>query len=156
MTMRARLLAIQDAVPPQAEPDRALAEVTAGVARLANRREQNEASLSTEQEAAIAALLTEPTLARSAAAAGIDVAMLLGWLQEPSFRAAFRQARRELVEAGIGRIQAATGQAVETLVSVARHGRRDGDRIRAATALLDYSLRGLTEADLIHGKTPSP
>jgi hypothetical protein len=44
---------------------------------------------------------------------------------------------------------------VETLASVARHGRRDGDRIRAATALLDYAFRGLTDADRIHGTPPA-
>ena len=159
MTIRARLLAIQDAVPhaTHAEPNRALAEATAGAATLVNRSEQpNGVLLTTEQEVAIAALLTESTFARSAAAAGIDMPLLLRWLQTPSFRAAYRQARRELVEAGIGRIQAATGQAVETLLSVARHGRRDGDRIRASAALLDYAFRGLNDADLIHVKTPSP
>ena len=42
MTIRARLLAIEDAVPhaPSAEPNDALAESTAGAARLANRSEQ--------------------------------------------------------------------------------------------------------------------
>jgi hypothetical protein len=152
MTSRARLLAIKDSLP-HPEPKRDRAELTEGAARLAS---ASCSALSTEQEAAIAALLTEATFARSAAAAGIDEGVLFRWLQQPSFRAAFRQARRELVEAGIGRIQAATGEAVETLVSVARWGRRDGDRIRAATALLDYALRGLTDADLVHGQTPAP
>ena len=100
--------------------------------------------------------LPADVIERWKATAGIDMPLLLRWLQAPSFRAAYRQARRELVEAGIGRIQAATGQAVETLLSVARHGRRDGDRIRASAALLDYAFRGLNDADLIHVKTPSP
>lgn len=54
-----------------------------------------------------------------------------------------------LVDSAIGRIQAATGQAVETLVSVARQGRRDGDR--AASILLEHALQGLASADLLHG-----
>jgi hypothetical protein len=141
---------------PDAVPKSALAKVTAGAARLANRSAQpNGSTLSAEQEAAIAALLSEPTFADSAAAAGIEESVLVRWLHQPSFRAAFRQARRELVEAGIGRLQAATGQAVETLASVARHGRRDGDRIRAAMALLDYAFRGLTDADRLHGTPPA-
>jgi hypothetical protein len=70
----------------------------------------------------------------------------------PGFRAAYRQARRELVEGAVGRIQAATGQAVETLLDVAREGRRDGDRVRAAKALLDHALQGLAEADALHGE----
>src|SRR4051794_14343692 len=62
----------------------------------------------------------------------------------PEFAAAYRQARRASVEAAVGRMQAATGHAVDALVSVARTAERDGDRVRAATALLDYAYRGLT------------
>jgi hypothetical protein len=68
------------------------------------------------------------------------------------FRAAYRQARRELVEGAIGRLQAATGQAVETLVDVARGARRDGDRVRAAVALLEHASRGLTDTDLLNSE----
>jgi hypothetical protein len=111
--------------------------------------------LSAEQAGAIAALLTEPTYARAAAAAGIDEVTLYQWLHLPAFRSTLRHARRELVEAGVGRIQAATTCAVEALVTVARYGRRDGDRVRAAVALLDHAHRGLTDADLIHGTPPA-
>ena len=68
---------------------------------------------------------------------------LYRWLQLPEFRAAFQQARRVLIDSAIGRIQAATGQAVETLVAVARQGRRDGDRVRAASILLEHAMQGL-------------
>src|SRR5262245_39037965 len=107
--------------------------------------------LSRQQEAAIAALLTEPTLAATAAAIGIGEATLRRWLRLPAFRTAYRQARCELVEAAVGRVQAATGQAVDTLLEVARHGKRDGDRVRAAVALLDHAFRGLCDADALHG-----
>ena len=69
----------------------------------------------------------------------------------PAFRSAYRQSRREIVESAMGRIQTATGQAVETLMSVARQGRRDGDRVRAAVAILDQACRGLNEGDTLHG-----
>ena len=75
---------------------------------------------------------------------GVGKTTLYRWMHLPGFRAAYRQARRELVEGAIGRMQAAVGQAVETLVEIARDGRRDGDRIRAATAVLDHALRGLS------------
>lgn len=106
--------------------------------------------LTSRQEAVIAALLTEPTYAEAAAKAGVSEATLYRWLHLPSFRAAYRRARRELIEAAIGRIQAATGQAVETLLAVARQGKRDGDRVRAAVALLEHACRGLEVADLVH------
>jgi len=68
----------------------------------------------------------------------------------PAFRTAYRHARLELIEAAVGRLQAATGQAVETLLAVARQGRRDGDRVRAAIALLDHAYKGLADADMLH------
>jgi hypothetical protein len=107
--------------------------------------------MSRRQEAAIAALLCEPTHAAAAAKAGIGEATLRRWLRLPAFAAAYRAARRELVEAAVGRIQAATGQAVDTLLDVAKDGAKDGDRVRAAVALLDHALRGLADADTLHG-----
>jgi len=98
-----------------------------------------------------AALLTEPTYAVAAEKTGIGLATVYRWMRLPIFQAAYRQARREIVDTAIGRIQAATGQAVETLLSVARHGRRDGDRVRAAKAILAQACRGLNEGDTLHG-----
>ena len=107
--------------------------------------------LTGKQEALIAALLTEPTHAAAVAKAGVSESTLHRWFHLPEFQAAYRQARRELVEAAIGRIQAATGQAVDTLLAVAKNGEKDGDRVRAAVALLDHAFRGLTDADALQG-----
>ncbi len=107
--------------------------------------------LTQKQEALIAALLTEPTHAAAAAKAGVSEATLYRWLDLPPFRAAYRRARRELVDGAIGRVQAATGLAVETLVAVARNGAKEGDRVRAAVALLEHALRGLADADVLVG-----
>ena len=121
--------------------------------------------LTRKQEALVAALLTEPTHAAAAATAGVSEATLHRWLRLPEFQAAYRRARRQLVESAVGRIQAATGQAVDALVAVAKHGKpgervraavaragtKDGDRVRAAIALLDHAFHGLTEADALHG-----
>jgi hypothetical protein len=46
-------------------------------------------------EAAIAALLTEPTIEAAAAKARISVRTLKYWLRQPRFQAAYRQARRD-------------------------------------------------------------
>ena len=104
-----------------------------------------------KQEAVIAALLTEPTYAMAAAKAGVSESTVYKWLRQPAFCKAFRAARRELVDNAMGRVQAATGHAVDTLVQIATHGRRDSDRIRAAAALFSHALRGLEDADLLHG-----
>jgi hypothetical protein len=107
--------------------------------------------LSRRQEAAIAALLSESTHAAAAGKAGIGESTLRRWLHLPAFRATYRRARRELVEAAVGRIQAATGQAVDTLLTVAKSGPKDADRVRAAVALLDHAFRGLADADSLDG-----
>jgi hypothetical protein len=104
-----------------------------------------------KREQAIAALLAEATVEAAAAKAGVGYRTLKGWLTEPAFRAAYRRARRELVEGAVGRLQAATGQAVDTLLAVARSGSKDGDRVRAAVALLEHAFRGLAEADVLDG-----
>ena len=121
-----------------------LAKAALGAAAIGSKWKEMEDSgqqLTPKQEAAIAALLTEPTHVAAAAMAGVGQTTLYRWMNLPAFRKAYRLARRELVEHAVGRIQAATGQAVETLLGIARQGRRDGDRLRAANALLDHACR---------------
>jgi hypothetical protein len=105
---------------------------------------------SRKQEQAISALLSEATVQAAAAKSGASLSTLKRWLKAPEFRTAYRAARRELVEGAVGRIQAATGQAVDTLLAVAKDGAKDGDRVRAAVALLDHAFRGLKDADALH------
>jgi len=104
------------------------------------------------QERAIAALLTEPTQAAAAQKAGVGEATLGRWLKDADFCAAYRLARQELVRSAVERLQAATGVAVDTLLAVARDGKREGDRVRAAVALLSHALRGID----LPGVNPAP
>jgi hypothetical protein len=131
-----------------------LVEAAQGAAALVNHGGQEqgpEKRLNRKQEALVAALLTEPTHAAAAKKAGISEATLYRWLNLPGFRTVYRHARRELVDATVGRLQASTGQAAETLLAVARQGRRDGDRVRASVALLNQARRGLVDAELLQG-----
>jgi len=140
--------------PENGSPPAASAEAAQGAAALGSRSKQvtgHGQKLSSRQEVLIAALLNEPTYASAAAKAGVAETTVYRWMHLPEFRTAYRQARRELVERAIGRVQAATGQAVETLVTIARDARRDGDRLRASVALLDHAFRGLAEANILHG-----
>jgi hypothetical protein len=138
-------------------------EAAQGAAALASRRQElagHGQRLTSKQEALIAALLIEPSYAAAAAKAGVGERTLYRWLHLPDFRSAFRRARREVVEAAVGRSQAASGVGVETLIDVARNGRRDSDRVRAAIALLEQAWRGLSAADTLHREpetlTPTP
>jgi hypothetical protein len=95
------------------------------------------------QERAIAALLTEPTLAAAAEKAGVSEATLGRWLKDEEFRAIYRQARRDVLRGAVERLQGATGQAVETLLRIAKDGAKDSDRVKAASLILDHACRGL-------------
>jgi hypothetical protein len=156
------LIQVRHAATPQPEkespPAVLLDEAAEGAAALGYRGKQlagHGQKLTRKQEALIAALLTEPTHAAAAAKAGVSPRTLYRWLHLPAFRAAYRRARREIVEFTIGRVQAGTGAAFDALLEVARNGRRDGDRVRAADTLLNYALRGLSAADALHGEQPT-
>ena len=84
---------------------------------------------------------------RRATAAGIGEATLRRWLRLPAFRTAYRQARRELVEAAVGRVQAATGKAVSALTRNLHCGKPNVE-VRAAEIILQTSLHGIELADL--------
>src|SRR4051794_26526076 len=70
---------------------------------------------SQREEAALVALLSEPTIAAAATQAGIGESTLLRWMAEPEFKARYRAARRQVVESAIGRLQAVATKAVDTL-----------------------------------------
>ena len=54
-----------------------------------------------KREAAVSALLSEPTIGAAAAKVGICERTLLRWLQDPAFREAYHAAQKRLVEAAI-------------------------------------------------------
>lgn len=99
------------------------------------------------RDAAVAALLTHPTHAAAAAAAGIGLSTLTRWLQDPAFAAAVREARRRTLEQALGTLSAATAEAVETLrACLGAEG--EAVRVRAAVAILEHALRGGEVSDL--------
>jgi hypothetical protein len=103
--------------------------------------------LTAKQERAITALLEHPTIVEAAAAADTDERTLRRWLALPVFLAAYRQARLQVVEASIARLQRASGAAVTTLEECLGADKA-GDRIRAAVAILEYTHKGAELLDL--------
>lgn len=101
-----------------------------------------------KREAAIAALLSEPTHAKAAEKAGIGVATLGRWLKGPAFLAQYRAARRQLVEGALGQLQQATAEAVCTLRSLllCEHA---PTRARAAIAILEQAQKAVELTDLV-------
>jgi hypothetical protein len=103
--------------------------------------------LTRKQEQAIVALLNTTTLIEAAAQVAVDEKTLRRWLVQPLFLAAYRQARLQVVEGAIGRLQAASGEAVTTLRECL-NADKAGDRVRAAVAILDHCHRGAELCDL--------
>lgn len=105
--------------------------------------------LSSKQASLIAALLTEPSQTAAAASLGISKTTVSRWMNQKEFCQVYRHTRRIVVDYALGRMQTATSQAVETLMSISSHGRRDSDRIRASMAILEYALRGLHQGEVV-------
>jgi hypothetical protein len=98
-------------------------------------------------EKAIAALLTAPTLEDAAKTTGVSRATLLRWTQEPVFKAALRDARRQVIDATIAHLQGVTGEAVAALRK-ALTCNVPTVRVSAARALLEYGFRSWEMVDL--------
>ena len=89
---------------------------------------------------AIAALLSEPTHEEAARKAGISLAALQRWLNDPAFKEAHRQARQQAFDGAVFKLESASGQAVSKLVQ-RLNSAKEGDEIRAAALLLDRAFR---------------
>jgi hypothetical protein len=104
--------------------------------------------LSRGQERAIAALLQAPTIEKAVPASGVSERTLRGWLKLPEFQAAYRQARREVVEVAIGKLQQVTAQAVEKLQALL-DAPSPTVQLGAAKAVLDYARQAIELTDLV-------
>jgi hypothetical protein len=104
--------------------------------------------LTGKQAAAVAALLTERTVEAAAAKAGIAAPTLFRWLRDEAFGAAYRAARRAVVDSAIGGLQRLTVEAVGALQAVLTGAAADAVKVRAALGVLDMAFRGVELADL--------
>lgn len=96
---------------------------------------------------AVTALLTERTHEGAAKKVGIGSATLRRWFSEPSFQKKYRNARFQVFEQAITQLTAATLEAVETLRRNLSQEKPE-IQVRAATAILDLSMKGRETIDL--------
>src|SRR5579862_8739370 len=100
--------------------------------------------LSRKQERAILALLSEPTVKRAAALAGVGESTLWKWLSDQSFHSAFLEARRRTTEQGIARIQQMTSKATTLLESFLDDDKLPPNtRLNAVKFIVQSALTGL-------------
>jgi hypothetical protein len=100
--------------------------------------------LTPKQHKALAALLSEPTVKAAAANVGIGERTLHTWLREPAFDEAYTDARHEAVHLAVGRLQNATGVAVDALIEVLDTAYTPAPaavRVSAAKAIIEYAIR---------------
>lgn len=100
--------------------------------------------------AAIAALLTAPTIAEAAAAVGVHEQTLWRWLQDPEFQSRYREAKREAVSQAVARLQQVSGEAVDTLRGIMVDTEaKDAARVTAAKAVLEMAFKAVEAEDLV-------
>lgn len=104
---------------------------------------------SRKKDAAIVALVTEPTIADAAKKAGISHATLHRWLQIKDFKDAYREAKREAVSAAIARLQRTATEAVDALRDVMNDAESPANaRVSAARAILELAIKAIELEDL--------
>src|SRR4029453_7077817 len=105
---------------------------------------QSAGKLTRKQEALISALLTAPSLAAAAQQAGLSEVTAWRWLKDATFQAAYREARRAVVQQAIVQVQHATGTAVQTLVAVMQDNESPSSaRVSAARSILEMAIRAV-------------
>jgi len=99
-------------------------------------------NLSRNQEKAISALLSSPSISEAAKAVGIGERTLWRWLKLDDFTEAYREARVELVNQAITLVQAGMAKAVQTLKDVMTNEKAPASaRVSAARAMIDMGLK---------------
>ncbi len=108
------------------------------------------ALLTPGQEAAIAALVGEPTYAKAAKAAGVGVRTLRRWIHsDADFRQRLREARASVFDQAVRAIHLASPTAAGVLDGIAQDAAAPRTaRVSAARALIHYSCRGHEMADI--------
>lgn len=100
--------------------------------------------LTPKQNKALAALIESPTLEAAANSSGISTVTMWRHLNDETFSAAYRSARREIVSHAVVQLQRACGEAVQTLRDVATDGSaQPGARVSAAKAILDTAIKAV-------------
>jgi hypothetical protein len=101
------------------------------------------------KEQAIASLLTSRSMEDAAKAARISSTTLKRWLQLPEFKAAYLEARREVVRQANARIQQCSGAAASVLVRLMADPATPASvRARTALAILECANQSLELEDI--------
>jgi DNA-binding transcriptional MerR regulator len=105
--------------------------------------------LSRKQDQAITALVTCQSITEAAAQCGLAEVTLRRWLKQDGFQAAYREARRAVVQHAITQVQRATAEAVKTLRAVMQNTEAPASaRVSAAKAIIETAVKAVELEDL--------
>src|SRR5271170_3965129 len=105
--------------------------------------------MSRKMDAAIIGLLTQRNLEEAARSAGISLATLRRWQDQPEFEAAYRKARRKTFGQQVARLQQASGAAVTTLLKLAvDQNSPPAVKARAAHYILTLATKAIEIEDI--------
>lgn len=97
-------------------------------------------TLTQQQQRAIGALLTSPTLTAAAKSTGVARKTLYRWMEDPAFRAALDAAESEVLDGVSRRLLALAEKAADKLDALLDSA-NDNVRLRAASVTLDILMR---------------
>ncbi len=110
-------------------------------------REAN--GLEPKHEEAIVALLEQPTIKKAAEHCGMAFRTLYRWLDNPTFKEAYRKARRETFKHAISMTQRYAPLAVQTLAKIMTDDKAtSASRAAAAEGILKFSRDSINLDDL--------
>ena len=97
-------------------------------------------TLSTKKQAAIAALLSSPSITEAAEASGIGRSTMHRWLEDPEFKQALSAAEAEAISSAVRRMVGDMSDNLATMRDI-RDGKESSPALQLrAAALLDASL----------------
>ena len=108
--------------------------------------------LTSRQEAAIGALLNQPTIAKAAEACGVNEKTIRRWFEQPAFSRAYRRARRESFSHAMSLSQRFAPSAIQSLAKIlADAAAPHSAKVSAAATLLKFGRESI-ELDELAGR----
>jgi hypothetical protein len=108
---------------------------------MTDKQDSTDNGVSTKQQKAIAALITERNQSAAAKSAGVGERTLYKWLADNNFRAALREAESQLVDSAVRRLAVGQGAALDTLETLMTKAKHESTRASAAVSWLNLFLR---------------
>ena len=104
-------------------------------------QENSEKGITTKQQKAVMALLSERTTGAAAKRAGIAERTLYNWLADPAFRGALRSAEADMLATVTRRLSSGQSLALETLETLMTKAKHESTRHAACVSWLNMFMR---------------